>query len=70
MTRFEELAKELNVKIETDSTGLFKGMCAALYDISLDVTLSDNETIFSMPWEEQKEIVKEQFYSVFPYMKK
>ena len=33
MTMFEELAKEMNVKIETDKNGLYVGMW--WYDVSL-----------------------------------
>ena len=69
MTMFEELTKEMNVKIETDKNGLYVGMCGALASICTDVILSDDETIFNLPWEEQKEIVKEKFYKVFPYKK-
>ena len=70
MTYFEELAKEMNVNIETDENGLFSGMCGALSSVCTEVILSDNETVFNMPWEEQKGIIKERFYSVFPYMRK
>ena len=69
MTHFEEFAKEMNVKIETDENGLYVGMCGALASICTEVILSDDETIFNLPWEEQKEIVKEKFYKVFPYKK-
>lgn len=69
MTMFEELTKEMNVKIETDKNGLYVGMCGALASICTDVILSDDETIYNLPWEEQKEIVKEKFYKVFPYKK-
>ena len=68
MTMFEELTKEMNVKIETDKNGLYVGMCGALASICTDVILSDDEAIFNLPWEEQKKIVKEKFLKVFPYM--
>ena len=70
MTMFEELTKEMNVKIETDKNGLYVGMCGALASICTEVILSDDESIFNMSWEEQKEIVNGKFYNIFPYMKK
>lgn len=69
MTYFEKLAKEMNVKIELDDDGLYKGMCAALAIICTEVILSDDESIFNAGWETQKEIIKEKFYKTFPYMK-
>lgn len=69
MTMFEEFAKEMNVKIETDNNGLYTGMCEALALMCNEVILSDDEQIRTLPWEEQKEIIKEKFYSTFPYMK-
>ena len=70
MTDFEVFANELNVKIETDKNGLYTGMCGALVSICTEVILSDDETIFNLSWDEQKEIIKEKFYKVFPYMNK
>lgn len=69
MTYFEEFAKEMNVEIETDENGPYTGMCKALANMCTDVILSDDEKIFNLSWEEQKEIIKENFYNVFPYMK-
>ena len=70
MTDFEVFADELNIKIETDKNGLYTGMCGALASICTEVILSDDETIFNLSWDEQKEIIKEKFYKVFPYMNK
>ena len=70
MTMFEQLAKELDVKIETDKNGLYVGMCGALASICTEVILTDDESIFDMPWEKQKEIIKCKFYNIFTYMKK
>ena len=70
MTDFEELANEMGIKIETDNNGLYCGMCKALALICNDVILSDDEKIFTLEWEEQKKIIKENFYNKFPYMKK
>jgi hypothetical protein len=67
---FEELANEMNVEIETDKNGLYVGKCGALASICTDIILSDDETIFNMEWEEQKDIIKEKFYTIFPYMSK
>lgn len=69
MTHFEEFAKEMNVKIETDENGLYTGMCKALANICNDIILSDNENIRNAPWEIQKGLVKDEFYKIFPYMK-
>lgn len=70
MTNFEVFTDELNIKIETDKNGLYTGMCGALASICTEVILSDDETIFNLSWDEQKEIIKEKFYKVFPYMNK
>lgn len=67
MTDFEQLAKEMNVEIETDKNGLYAGMCKALANICTDIILSDDETIFNAPWEQQKKIIKTRFYEIFPY---
>ncbi len=69
MTLFEELAQELGVKITTDRNGVYNGMCAALAAITSDVVLSDDERVFNMPWEDQKEVITARFYITFPYMK-
>lgn len=55
MTDFEAFANELNVKIETDKNGLYTGMCGVLASICTEVILSDDETIFNLSWDEQKE---------------
>ena len=68
MTKFEELAKELNVEITTDTMGLYTEKCAALAQITTEIILSDDEEIFNIEWEEQKSIIKNEFYRVFPYM--
>ena len=69
MTNFEKLADELNVKIETNRNGLYNGMCEVLASICTDIILSDDETIFNLSWDKQKEIIKENFYRIFPYKK-
>ena len=70
MTEFEVFANELNVKIETDKNGLYTGMCGALASICTEVILSDDEAIFNLSWDEQKKIIREKFYKVFPYIGK
>lgn len=70
MTDFEALATDLNVKIETDKNGLYTGLCGALASICTEVILSDDETIFNLSFGEQKEIIKEKFYKIFPYISK
>ena len=69
MTYFEEFATDMKVEITTGENGMYTGMCAALAGICTDVILSDDETLATLPWEEQKEIIKAKFYKVFPYMK-
>lgn len=70
MSDFEKLAMELNVPIMVDKDGWYKGITEALAKVVTDVILSDDEKIFRMPWEGQKEIIKERFFKTFPYMKK
>ncbi len=69
MTLFEELAQELGVEITTDRNGVYTGMCAALAAITSDVVLSEDERLFNMLWEDQKEVIAARFYIKFPYMK-
>ena len=70
MTEFEKFAQELNVEITHDKIGLYSGLCLALANITTDIILSDDETVFQMGWEEQKELIKDRFFRAFPYMKK
>ncbi len=68
MTGFESFCKELGVKIETGENGLYCGMTKALAEMVNDVILSDDEAIRNADWEVQKKLVKEKFFSVFPYI--
>lgn len=69
MTRFEELAREIHVGITTNERGIYTGLSAGLAAITTEVILSDDEKVFNMSWDEQKELIKEKFYKTFPYMK-
>lgn len=68
MTPFEEFAKELNVEITTDKNGFYTKHCKALALMVNAVILSDDENIRNMEWEDQKEIIKQNFFKAFPYM--
>lgn len=68
MTRFEELAKELNVVITVDENGFYTGLASALARITNDVILSEDEDLFEADWDEQKKIIKGNFLWRFPYM--
>lgn len=68
MTDFEQLAQEMKITIECDENGFYIGKCSALAQIVNSIILSDDETIFNLPWDEQKKIIKENFYKIFPYM--
>ena len=70
MTYFEELAMELNGKIERDAKGFYIKRTKALAQMVNEIILSDDEEIFNLSWEEQKELIKKEFYRVFPYMAK
>ena len=70
MTGFEELAKELIGKVETDENGFYKGHTRALALMTNKVILSDDEEVFNLDWEDQKELIKAKFYRTFPYLKK
>lgn len=69
MTHFEEFAKELGVEITTGANGLYTGMAQALAQMTTETILSDDDEVFELDWEQQKELVKEKFYKAFPYMK-
>lgn len=68
MTDFEQLAQEMKITIECDENGFYISKCSALAQIVNSIILSDDETIFNLPWDEQKKIIKENFYKIFPYM--
>lgn len=68
MTAFEELAIEIIGKVEIGKDGFYTKHTRALATIINDIILSD-ET-FNLTWDEQKELIKEKFYKMFPYMKK
>ena len=70
MTQFEELAMELIGKVETGARGFYVGRTEALAQMTTEVIMSDDDAIFELGWEDQKEIIKEKFFRVFPYMKK
>ena len=69
-TLFEQMASEMGIEITVNENGFYTKKAEALAVIANEVILSDDETIFNLPWEEQKEMIKEKFYSVFPYMAK
>ena len=69
-TLFEQMASEMGIEITVNENGFYTKKAEALAVIVNEVILSDDETIFNLPWEEQKEMIKEKFYSVFPYMAK
>lgn len=68
-TAFEQFAQELNVKITMNRNGLYTGMCEALAIMVNDIILSEDKKIYSLSWNDQKELIKENFYKVFPYMR-
>lgn len=70
MTTFERLCKEMEITITTDKNGFYTGHCGALSSIVTSVILSDNDAVFSLDWESQKEIIKNEFYKTYPYLKK
>ena len=68
MTYFEELASRLGV-FEQDEKGFYIGKCKALYHISIDVMLSDDEETLNLSEQEKEKIIIERFYEKFPYLK-
>ena len=68
MTYFEEFAKEIIGKVETDRKGFYTGKTKALAIMTNEVILSDDDAVFELPWGEQKELIKKAFYKTFPYM--
>ena len=70
MTAFEIFAQEIGVVITTDNNGFYTGLCKALAVMTTEIILSDNDAIFELPWEVQKEMIADKFYKIFPYMKK
>lgn len=67
MTQFEEFAKEMGIEITVGKDGRYTGFASALAVMTNEVILSDDEEIFNLSWEKQKEIIKANFYKVFPY---
>ena len=69
MTWFEELAQKLGV-LEKDEKGFYTGKCQVLYNLSVDVMLSDLDYINSLSDEDKESIIINNFYEIFPYMKR
>lgn len=63
MTEFERLCDALNVPIELDDHGLYKGMTRALAVICCDVIMG------GMTERDVEREVKKRFYEKFPYMR-
>lgn len=70
MTFFEIFATEVIGKVEKDGRGFYTGKTKALAQMTNEVILSDNDEIADLSWEAQQEIIKKNFYKVFPYMNK
>ncbi len=68
MTMFEEFATEVIGKVETNADGMYTKYTHELAIITNDIILSDDEEIFNLPWEDQKELIKKEFYRMFPYL--
>lgn len=66
MTEFEKFANEIGLNVETDSKGFYTGMTQALYVISVDVVLTDDN--YKLDWTEQKELIRNKFFRLFPYL--
>lgn len=67
MSKFEELANELNIKIERDENNKLCGISKELAAIVGDVILEeDYETLLKRTWQEEKEIIKDRFYKLYP----
>lgn len=69
MTRFEELLKELGVESTVDENGCYTKKAEALAREANKIILSDDEKIFNLSWNKQVEMIKERFWSLFPYMR-
>lgn len=69
MTLFEQFAMDTIGKVEIGEDGLYEKHTASLATITNDIILSDDEAIFEMPWEEQKKLIKEEFFGIYPYLK-
>ena len=70
MTAFEQLAMSLIGTVETGADGMYTGRTRALAEMVNAVILSDDEKIRRATWDEQREMIKAEFYKVFPYLKK
>lgn len=66
MTWFEDLAKRLGV-LKKDSNGRYTGLCESLYYISVDILLSDDDSIRNLAEEKQEKMIIKEFYKKYPY---
>ena len=66
-TLFEQFANDIGVGVRVDKSGLYTGLTKALYNMAVDVVLSDDEKVRSRDWIEQQSIIKERFFEAFPY---
>ena len=69
-TIFEQFAMDLIGTVETGADGIYTGRTRALAEMVNAVILSDDEKIRRATWDEQREMIKAEFYKVFPYLKK
>lgn len=67
MTLFEQFANDIGVGVKVDNSGLYTGLTKALYNMAVDVVLSDDEKVRSRDWIEQQSIIRERFFEAFPY---
>lgn len=68
MTQFEDFVNEIGLRIETGKNGMYVGKTKALAIMVNKIILSDEH--YEKTWEEQKELIREEFYKKFPYMMK
>ena len=69
MTWFEDLAKKLGV-LKKNSDGRYTGLCESLYYISVDILLSDDDSIRDLTEKEQEKMIIREFYRKYPYAEK
>ena len=67
MTLFEQFANDIGVGVNVDKSGLYTGLTKALYNMAVELVLSDDEEVRSRDWIEQQPIIKERFFDAFPY---
>ena len=66
MSKLEELATELEINIDWNKeNGAYTGIAGALASVVAETLLNDNEIIYELSWDKQKDLIIQNFRRLF-----